>query len=77
MFFREKDLYLNAIESGLNTLKNKLDKLDVDTLKPVYVDLKILSDVVHKKVIEKDLYDEFLKKVNAIDTSGLTKKNRL
>ena len=58
-------------------MKSKLDKLDVDTLKPVYVDFKILSDVVHKKVIEKDTYDEVLKNVNAIDTSGLTKKNRL
>ena len=35
----------------------KLAELDADQLKPVPVDLKKLSDVVDKKVIERDVYN--------------------
>ena len=55
----------------LESLKSKLDKLDVDKLVFVLIDLKKLSDVVDKWAVEKDVYDELLKKINAIDTSGL------
>ena len=44
---------------------------------PVPVDLSKLSDVVNKKVVKKDVYDELLKKVNSIqtnDTIDLVKK---
>ena len=44
---------------------------------PVPVDLSKLSDVVNKKVLKKDVYDELLKKVNSIqtnDTIDLVKK---
>ena len=36
---------------------------------PVPVDLSKLSDVVNKKVLKKDVYDELLKKVNSIQTN--------
>ena len=35
---------------------------------------KKLSNVVEKKVLKKDLHDELVKKVNAIDTSKLVNK---
>ena len=38
-------------------MKNKVDKLDVDKLVPVPVDLSKLSDVVKNYVVEKDEYD--------------------
>ena len=53
-------------------MKYKLGKLDVDNLLPIPTDVKILSNLVNKEVV----YDEYVKKVNAIDTSGLVKKNR-
>ena len=36
---------------------------------PVPVDLSKLSDVVNKKVVKKDVYDELVKKVNSIQTN--------
>ena len=55
----------------VDNLKSKLDKLDVDKLVSVPIDLKKLSDVVDNGAVEEDVYDELLKKINAIDTSGL------
>ena len=40
---------------------------------PVPVDLKKLSDVVDKKVVKKDMYDELVKKVDAIKTTDTRK----
>ena len=54
----------------VDNLKSKLDKLDVDKLVSVPIDLKKLSDVVDNGAVEEDVYDELLKKINAIDTSG-------
>ena len=58
-------------------MKSTVDKLDVDQLVPVPVDLKKLCDVVDKNVIKKDIYDELDKNANAIkttDNSDLVKK---
>ena len=37
-------------------MKSKVDKLDVDKLVPVPVDLSKLSDLVKTNVVEKDVY---------------------
>ena len=58
-------------------MKNKVEKLNVDKLKPVSADLKKLSDIVDKRVAKKYVYDELVKKFNAIGTSGLVKKQVL
>ena len=58
-------------------MKSKVDKLNVDKLKPVPVDLKTLSDLGRKRGIRKDMHDELVKKVNAVqttDTKDLVKK---
>ena len=52
---------LNNIQSGSDSLKNKVYKLDVDRLKPVLVDLKQLSDVVDNDVLKKTVYNELVK----------------
>ena len=44
------------MRTGLNSLKSKVDKLDVDKLVPVLVDLSKLSDVVKNDIGEKDVY---------------------
>ena len=59
-------------------LKLETDKLDSGKLETTPVDLKKLSDVVDEEVVKKNLYDELIKNVNAIqtnDTSDLILKN--
>ena len=53
-------------------MKSNIDKLDVDKLKPVPVDLKKISNVVENDVVKKAVYDELVEKV-FIDTSDLVK----
>ena len=71
---------MKNVTSGLNSLKSKVNKLDVDKLVPVAVDLSKLSDAVKNDVVKKTEYDELVKKVKSIqftDTSDLVKKNWL
>ena len=42
--------------------KSNVDKLDVDTLVPVPVDLIKLSNVVKNDAVEKDVYNAKIKK---------------
>ena len=44
-------------------MKNKVDKLDVDKLVPVPVDLRKLSDVVKNDVVKKDAYNAKIKNI--------------
>ena len=58
-----------AIKTKLASLKPEADKLDIDKLAPVPVDLSKLSDVVKNDVVKKAVYDNLAAKVNNIDTS--------
>ena len=58
-----------APRTNLGNLKTEVDKLDIDKLAPVPVDLSKLSDVVKNDVVKKDVYDKLVAKVNNIDTS--------
>ena len=62
-----------ALKSNLASLKMEVDKLNIDKLPPVPVDLSKLSDVVKNDVIEKTVYDKLATKVNSIDTSDTGK----
>ena len=42
-----------ALKTNLATLKTEVDKLDIDKLAPVSVDLSKLSDVVENYVVKK------------------------
>ena len=55
-------------------LKTEADKLDIDRLAPVPVDLSKLSDVVKNDVIKKTVYDKLVVKVNNIDNSDFVLK---
>ena len=55
-------------------LKTKVDKLDIDKLATVPVDLSKPSNVVKNNVVKKTVYDKFVAKVDNIDTTGLVKK---
>ena len=58
-----------ALKTNLANLKTEVDKLDLDKLAPVPVDLSKLSDVVKNDVVKKAVYDKLVAKVNNIDTS--------
>ena len=65
-----------ALKSNLASLKTGLDKLDIDKLVPVAVDLRKLSDVVKNDVVKKTVYDTLVAKVNSIDTSRFVFKTK-
>ena len=47
-----------ALKTNLANLKTEVDKLDIDKLVPVPVDLSKLSDVVKHDVVKKAVYDK-------------------
>ena len=59
-----------ALKTSLANLKTEVDKLDIDKLVPVPVDLSKLSNVVKDEVLKKTVYDKLVAKVNNIHTSG-------
>ena len=65
-----------ALKSNLASLKTEVDKLDIDKLVPVLVDLSKLSDVVKNDVVKKTVYDKLVAKVNSIDTSVFVLKTK-
>ena len=59
-----------ALTTNLASIKTEIDKLDIDKLVPVPVDLSKLSNVVKTEVVKKTVCDKLVAKVNNIDTSG-------
>ena len=55
-----------TLKTNLVKLKTEVDKLDIDKLVPVPVDLSKLTDVVKNDVVKKDLYDKLVAKVDNI-----------
>ena len=65
-----------ALKTNLANLKTEVDKLDLDKLAPIPVDLSKLSDVVKKDVVKKTVYDKLAAKVNNVDTSDFVLKTK-
>ena len=65
-----------ALKTNVAILKTEIDKLDIDKLVSVPVDLSKLSDVVKNVVIKKDEYNKLPNKVNNIDTSRFILKTK-
>ena len=63
------DISSFALKTNLAGLKTKVDKLSIDKLVPVPVDLSKLSDVIKNDVVKKTVYNKFVVKVDNIDTS--------
>ena len=63
-----------ALKTNLASLKTEVDKLDIDKLAPVPVDLSKLSDVVKNDVVQKTAFDKLVVKVNNIDTNDFVWK---
>ena len=64
------------LKTNLASLKIEVDKLDIDKLVPVPVDLSKVSDAVKSDVVKKAVYDKLVAKVNNIDTSDFVLKNK-
>ena len=64
------------LKTNLASLKTKLNKLDINKLAPVPVNLSKLSDVVKNDFVKKDVYDNLVAEVNSIDTSGFVFKTK-
>ena len=63
-----------ALKTNFSSLKPEVDKLDIDKLATVPVDLSKLSNVVKNDVVKKTVYDKIFAKVNNIDTSDFVSK---
>ena len=63
-----------ALKTNLANLKTEVDKLDIDKLTPVLVDLSKVSDAV-KYVVKKTVYDKLVAKVN-VDSSDFVLKTK-
>ena len=63
-----------AQKSNLVSLKTEVDKLDINKLAPVPVDVISLIDVVKKDVVKKTEYDKLVTKVDNTDTTGFLLK---
>ena len=65
-----------ALKTNIANLKTEVDKLDIEKLAPVPVDLSKVSDVVKNDFVKKDVYDKLVVKVNNIDTSDFVLKTK-
>ena len=65
-----------ALKTNLGSLKTEFDKLDIEKLVPVPVDLSKLSDVIKNYVVKKAVYDKLAAKVNNSDTSEFVLKTK-
>ena len=66
-----------ALKSNLASLKTEVDKLDIDELVPVPVNLSKLSDVVKNDVVKKTEYKKLVTKADNIDTTNFVKKKQI
>ena len=60
-----------ALKTILDSLKTEVDKLDIDKLVAVPVDLSKLNDLVKNDVVKKTGYDKLVAKVNAIPLNNI------
>ena len=56
---------------------NQIDKLNVDKLKPVPLDLKKIKSCSRKRSCYKIEYNKLVKNVNVTDTNKLVEKKEL
>ena len=68
------DISSFALKTSLANLKTEVDKLDIDNLATVPVDLSKLSNVVKNDVVKKTVYDKLVAKADNIDLVVLLKR---
>ena len=68
------DVSSYALKSNLASLKTEVDKLDIDKLTSVPIDLAKLNNVVKNDVVKKAKYDKLVNKVNGIDNTNFVSR---
>ena len=70
---------MKNLPTNQNNLTSKVDRLDVDKLVPVPVDLTKQSDVVKNDIVIKDVYNATVKNIedNIPDITNLATKTTL
>ena len=64
-----------ALKTNLSSLKTEADKLDIDKLATVPVDLSKLSNVVKNDAIKKTVYNKLVAKVDTLIKTNFCVKN--
>ena len=64
------DVKSYALKSNLASLKTEVDKLDIDKLTSVTINLAKISNIVKNDVVKKTEYDKLVNKVYSIDTTN-------
>ena len=70
------DTSIFALKTSLASLKTEVDKIDINKLATVPVDLSKLSYVVKNDLVKKAAYDPLAAKVNNTDTSAFVLKTK-
>ena len=70
------DVSSYALKSNLASLKTEVDKLDINKLTSVSIDLAKLSNVVKNDVVKKTEYDKLVNKVNSIDNTNFLSRTK-
>ena len=65
-----------ALKTNLPNIKTEVDKLDIDKLVSIPVDLSKLSDVVKNDVVKKTVCNKLVAKVDNIDASDFVLKTK-
>ena len=65
-----------AVKTNLTNSKTEVNKLDIDELAPVPVDLSKLSNVVKNDVVKRTAYDKLVANVNTVDTNDFVLKTK-
>ena len=74
--FHNVDSSSFPLKTNWSSLKNEVDKLDIDKLVPVPTDLSKLSNVVKSVFVKKTVCDKLLAKVDNIDTNDFALKTK-
>ena len=70
------DVSSYALKSNLASLKTEVDKLDINKLTSVPIDLVKLSNVVKNDVVKKTEYHKLVNKVNGIDNTNFVSRTK-
>ena len=65
-----------ALKSNLAKLKAEINKIYIDKLKTVPVELSNLSNIINNEIVKKTEYDKLVAKVNNVDISGFVLKTK-
>ena len=68
------DVSSYALKPNLVSLKTEVDKLDIDKLTTVPIDLAKLSNAIKNDAVKKTEYDKLVNKVNGIDDTNFVSR---